>query len=212
MVRGLAHVIDPRKVVINRFIGIVLPVLLIIFGVGVGFTYKVISSPYRPGAWLGSVSDLPALFFVSIMAGCLLSAPLVAISRGQRLFGIALLFTYSGAIFWSANSRPRDGDKPRESEVVPATRRFQEEVALYKKAISTKTHFGDQFTENNSGRTVTYWRWAQTGIDNAVGVVYDPSDEFPELEDDGRIFKAQTFGIVVRAERMEPHWFIVWHG
>ncbi len=52
------------------------------------------------------------------------------------------------------------------------------ERASYLEAARSGTPFGDQHDEEIDGRNLIYWRWMAWGIDNAIGVIYDPQDRF----------------------------------
>lgn len=54
--------------------------------------------------------------------------------------------------------------------------RFLLERGTYERAISTGTKYGNQQEVKLEGRKVTYWRWSRWGIDNTMGIVYDPTD------------------------------------
>jgi hypothetical protein len=88
--------------------------------------------------------------------------------------------------------------------------RFTWEKYRYEQAIETGTKFGDQYEEDLNGRKLTYWRWISWGIDDALGVIYDPSDKL-NIEDDRMAFRESSQGVLFRIRKMGPHWYLVDH-
>jgi hypothetical protein len=88
--------------------------------------------------------------------------------------------------------------------------RFEAERANYENATADDIVFGDEYRENSDGRSLTYWRWMAWGIDNAVGIVYDPDDRL-SVKNDLKVFGEATHGVLFKVQRIEKCWFFVNH-
>ncbi len=93
------------------------------------------------------------------------------------------------------------------------------EKPSYLQAARTGTPFGDQYEEEVDGRELIYWRWATYGIDNAIGVIYDPEDRFLEghLDNADRVnpeytaFRKATGGHLWTSKRMGDGLYLITH-
>lgn len=158
-------------------------------------------SPYRKGNWLGEQGmffGLDEILFGGLFAFISL---LVCIFCKREKLGIVSMPIYVLVFFGQFWLVPK-------TAVTEPTYRFKSEVVDYKQALSSNSVFGDQFSEQMNGRKLTYWRWGHWGIDNSVGVIYDPKDQYNE--EDSWAFRKQTSGRISKIRKMEPHWYIVW--
>jgi hypothetical protein len=161
--------------------------------------FGAITRAYQPGNWVGEsfmdgFSELIGATF------CLIFSIAIALSARRGILTLGLVVWFFGLIFATNNLLTRN----------PPSVRFQAEISSYKNAIATQTPFGDQFSEESNGRKLTYWRWITYGIDNAVGVIYDPLDRL-ERDKDVKAFRGPSNGVIVLIQKMEPHWYFVEH-
>jgi hypothetical protein len=157
---------------------------------------------FMKGQWLGETGLAPGLLnFVIGVCLALISLLICSFCKRERL-GFVSLAIYLLVFLSQVFILPHIG-------IFDEVHRFKNEVADYKTAVATNQAYGDQFSERSDDRQLTYWRWAQFGIDNAVGVIYDPADCYGS--GDSLAFRKQTHGGISRIQKMEPHWYIVWH-
>ncbi len=140
----------------------------------------------------------PVALSGAAMAGAFLLAAVIALSLRRRFGLLTMLLALS--ILPCFTRWP----------MTDPSFRLNAEMADYKRAIASDRSFGDQHEEEINGRKLTYWRWMSWGIDNAVGVVFDPSDKL-SIDEDLKAFRELTGGVIARIERLEPNWFFVTH-
>jgi hypothetical protein len=157
---------------------------------------------YRPGVWRqrGDLDGLEGFLFVPVLLAAVLSCLFLA--RLRMTVQLAALSVLIG-IGWILLNRWGDKDP------LP---RFQAEKVSYQAAILKKTTFGAQFTETYEGTVYTYWRWESFGIDNAIGIIYDPTDSLDRNHEERRqLFKNPSTGVIHRVRKLEPKWFFAEH-
>ncbi|MCC6685629.1 MAG: hypothetical protein IT205_01425 [Fimbriimonadaceae bacterium] len=157
-----------------------------------------------PGQWAGEVGMFPIPLW-GLLIPCLtfVIAAAILTKRNQWL---PIIVLFAGLIVpCLLPFRPR----PEQ--------RFAAEKTSYLQAVRTGARYGDQHSASIAGRKLTYWRWAAWGIDNAVGVIYDPEDRFPygdlegkEFPEDGA-FRNLTHGTLFRSQRMGDGLYLVDH-
>ncbi len=97
--------------------------------------------------------------------------------------------------------------------------RFGVEKPDYLRAAGSGSKFGDQHEGEIGGRKLIYWRWTSWGIDNAIGVIYDPQDRllqghFHNMDRENPDFKAFdriTGGHLGDSKRMGDGLYLVTH-
>ncbi len=191
--------------------GLIIPIALAATGAGILLYSRWSLDIYRPGNWLGRMSFLPGIEHILLALFCALAALITAfIFRPKDLFH-GFWIVGLGLLVWMLRSPKGAWEEGEIRDLPHAMARYKAEIAQYKGAVATKRPFGDQITAKGGGRELIYWRWAQYGIDNAVGLVYDPLDKYPAIEGDFLLFEGQTGGHVWRTKRVEPRWILVWH-
>ncbi len=192
--------------------GWIIPIAFVGAGVGVLLADLRSRNPYVPGAWLGNVSEFAVvkaiLVFLACMAASLVSA---FVLRPRDLFRVLIVSALIGFVVLVARGPAREPSGAGIPNLPEAMARYNVEADGYRKAVETQSRFGDQYSTSSAGRRITYWRWIQIGLDDAVGVVYDPADKYPAGEGDDRAFWEQTRGVPWRTKKVEPHWYLVWH-
>jgi hypothetical protein len=165
-------------------------------------TLKLYLDPLKPGVWLNDGSFMVYLGLLLIFIGCAAAAPIVAFYYKLKLLGFAILIVLGFG--WTISG----GEQAKLNAV---NSRYKVEGQQYKNALQSQAKFGEQSSENVNGRILTYWRWAQTGPDNAIGVIYDPADTLMKQKGDKEAFLSKMHGIIVRVHRIESKWYAVWH-
>lgn len=168
-------------------------------------TYFVLANvvnPYMPGIWI----DIPVVFtsLIILIAIFLVLAVCQSIIQMRRWLRVAL-----SALFFAIIGLNLVGAKQDSRNL--ATARFNAEKSEYSEAVVEGKNFHNQVSETHGNRNLVYWRWAQTGFDNAVGIIFDPSDKLLQDEKDKVAFQKKTGGIIVRIHRIEAKWYAVWH-
>ena len=154
---------------------------------------------YRPGNWNGESNMDGAAELIGV-GFCLILSFAIAMSARRGILTLGLVIWFFCLIQATTNLFPRN----------PPSVRFQAEINSYKNAIATQKPFGDQYAEESNGRKLTYWRWITFGIDNAVGVIYDPLDKL-DKENDLRAFRGPSHGVIFQIQKIEPRWYFVEH-
>lgn len=159
-----------------------------------------------PGQWCGQLGMFvfPVWVFLVPLVSFALGALLL---RGKKQVVPMIMITLSVMTPCIMPVRPN-----------PETR-FNVEKAQYLEAARTGGQFGDQNVELIDGRKLIYWRWASWGIDNAIGVIYDPQDRFVqgadgELDrsnDDSVAFRKAAGGSLWSSQRMGDGLYLVTH-
>lgn len=152
-----------------------------------------------PGQWPGDTEWFPEEFSALCLLWIWILVDLLLYKKRQWL-ALVWLALSSSIQFLPPIPRPQP-----ES-------RWLAERAAYRGAIDTGSTFGDQHTETVRGRKLTYWRWRSWGIDNAIGILYDPKDILdPEDEEDFRSFRNTTGGVLFRVQKLEKGYYLVEH-
>lgn len=162
--------------------------------------FGAITRAYQPGNWVGEAGIMNGAAELAGVTFCLIISLAIALISRRSILTIGLVTWFGGLTFVTNNLITRN----------PPSVRFKAEINSYKNAIATQTPFGDQYVEESNGRKLTYWRWITYGIDNAVGVIYDPADKLDQ-ENDFRAFKEPSHGVLFQIQKMEPHWYFVEH-
>jgi hypothetical protein len=158
---------------------------------------------YQPGNWLDTGGILDGLHWVLAFIGFAFLALVLAVVCKRFLVAASLVIFYCGLLFLP-NLVKTTSDK---LDPLP---RFEAELPAYQQALQTGNPFGAQFSEESDDRRLTYWRWITYGIDNAVGIIYDPKDKLA-IFGDGMAFREQAHGGMFRIRKLKSCWYFVQH-
>ena len=162
--------------------------------------FGAITRAYQPGNWVGESYMDGFSELIGVAFGLICSIAIAMLAR-RGILTLGLVVWFCVLLFVTNSLFTRN----------PPSVRFQAEIISYKNAIATQKPFGDQYAEESNGRKLTYWRWITYGIDNAIGVIYDPLDKL-DREKDLRAFREPSHGVIVRIQKMDPHWYFIEHG
>ena len=170
-------------------------------------THFAFFRPYYPGQWCGQLGWIPIPFW--------------ALPLPMFTYGIAFLFLRRRADLVPTILLTLSLVVPCFLPIRPnPENRFNIERSQYIQAVRTGIPLGDQHQAVVDGRRLTYWRWAAWGLDNAVGVIYDPEDRFPLMfpnepisgySDERRAFREFTHGGLFTSKRMGAGLYLVTH-
>ncbi len=155
---------------------------------------------YQPGQWVGAAPFMEGLYHFATAAFCIIFAATIAIIL--RRFGTILLLAGIFSLVYFVGFSDARAPNPAA--------RYLVELPKYQEAIRSGVKYGDQYSEVVNGRQLTYWRWMTWDLDNAVGVIYDPSDKLSK-EEDMMAFRGPSTGVLLKVEKIEPHWYFVEH-
>ncbi len=155
---------------------------------------------FIPGNWVGDQGMFGTEFVWILVGLCLLLSALSMLMVQKRVVPAIVVVLF---IIVPFVSRWPIGDWGF---------RWRSERASYMRAVRSSDSFGDQHSEVVDGRRLVYWRWWSGGIDNGIGVLYDPEDRLDrEKREDLYAFKSATGGVVSTLVRIEPGWYYVTH-
>ena len=187
--------VNPRRILVYVFFVAVTALCHI-------FLYRA----FFPNQWLGNTGLFATDIWPILAWGC---AWFVAIGVALKMERGVLILIASlialGPCFLPIRPNPES--------------RFRAERQAYLKAAVGGGRYGDQFDVNVGGRKLIYWRWVSWGIDNSIGVIYDPKDRlmhgprenFDSQSPDFRAFEAITHGHIGSSRRMGDGLYLVTH-
>ena len=195
---------DPPVVKEHKNIwSLVVPVFLVALDTWFYHQHTVFSPYHRAfqaGNWLGRIQMFDGLYsYVFVIFSIPFAFGYLLIAR-RYLLALGLSIWCGGVVFVGSIL----------NQTNPPEVRYTAEMPLYEQAIATSKPFGDQYTEESGGRKLTYWRWISWGIDNAVGIIYDPLNML-SIEEDKMAFREPSTGVLFRIRRIEPKWYFVEH-
>jgi len=160
-----------------------------------------------PNQWRGDVGFWPIEWWHGALMLLAYTTATVLLVAKRRL-GLLLITTVVG---FAPCCAPPLGIAPEF--------RLRYERHRYLEAARGGAPYGDQHEEIVNGRRLLYWRWMSWGLDNSIGVIYDPRDLFlqgrydePDRRNlDFLAFRSVTNGHLGSSRRLGDGLYLVTH-